>query len=80
MRNITSKHPFPNHRWSGWPGAYCHYCGHDDPTELKLAGVESGSPWYCPATQDHKYAVDSYMNPQQVNEWWKEGENIAKEV
>jgi hypothetical protein len=25
------------HRWSGWPGAHCMYCGAEDPTELALA-------------------------------------------
>ena len=26
-----------NHRWSGWPGAYCLKCGSDDPIESALA-------------------------------------------
>lgn len=25
-----------NHRWSGWPGAYCLDCGCEDPIELAL--------------------------------------------
>jgi hypothetical protein len=27
----------PEHRWSGWPGAWCLDCGCDDPRELALA-------------------------------------------
>lgn len=26
-----------NHRWSGWPGAYCLDCGTEDPIEEALA-------------------------------------------
>jgi hypothetical protein len=26
-----------NHRWSGWPGAWCLDCGQDDPAEIALA-------------------------------------------
>lgn len=25
------------HRWSGWPGAYCLDCGAQDPREIALA-------------------------------------------
>jgi hypothetical protein len=25
------------HRWSGWPGAFCLNCGQDDTTEAALA-------------------------------------------
>ena len=25
------------HRWSGWPGAFCHYCGISDPMEWAIA-------------------------------------------
>ena len=25
------------HRWSGWPGAYCPDCGMEDPYEIALA-------------------------------------------
>lgn len=25
------------HRWSGWPGAWCLDCGCDDPREIALA-------------------------------------------
>ena len=28
------------HRWDGWPGANCMYCGQEDPIELvECAGV-----------------------------------------
>ena len=27
-------------RWSGWPGAWCMWCGCADPNEIELAGVE----------------------------------------
>jgi hypothetical protein len=26
-----------NHRWSGWPGAWCLDCGRDDPVEIAIA-------------------------------------------
>jgi hypothetical protein len=26
-----------NHRWSGWPGAWCLDCGIEDPVEIALA-------------------------------------------
>ena len=26
-----------NHRWSGWPGAWCLDCGREDPLERALA-------------------------------------------
>jgi hypothetical protein len=28
---------FTNHRWSGWPGAWCLDCGLEDPIEQALA-------------------------------------------
>ena len=28
----------PEHRWSGWPGAWCQDCGAEDARELCLAG------------------------------------------
>ena len=27
------------HRWSGWPGAWCLDCGAEDPREMLLAGI-----------------------------------------
>lgn len=27
------------HFWSGWPGAFCLYCGQSDPMELEVAGL-----------------------------------------
>jgi len=26
-----------DHHWSGWPGAYCLHCGHEDPMEYAIA-------------------------------------------
>lgn len=31
------------HRWSGWPGAWCLDCGCDDPREIALADGTCGS-------------------------------------
>lgn len=28
------------HRWSGWPGAYCMYCGSEDVREICLAETD----------------------------------------
>jgi len=28
------------HRWSGWPGAFCLDCGQEDPDELIEAGFK----------------------------------------
>lgn len=25
------------HKWSGWPGAYCLKCGREDPVEIAIA-------------------------------------------
>jgi hypothetical protein len=30
----------PQHRWSGWPGAWCLDCGCEDPHEIALADGE----------------------------------------
>lgn len=32
--------PKPEHRWSGWPGAWCLDCGMGDPTEQAIADGE----------------------------------------
>jgi hypothetical protein len=55
------------HRWSGWPGAYCHYCGREDQREIALAdGVAIdniiGNP-PCPALEQEKDAIADEMNP-----------------
>ena len=65
--------PFPNHRWSSWPGAICHYCGQPDSMEVCLAGCSYNDgdniqcpnhpATICPATTEQKLAVDNYMNP-----------------
>lgn len=50
-----------NHRWSGWPGAWCVDCGIGDPAELCMAThdkldfecINCGQHWpqgRCPAT------------------------------
>ena len=55
------------HRWSGWPGAYCIYCGSEDANEVALAeGMEppfpdKNSP--CSAPQEQRDKVDKFMNP-----------------
>lgn len=50
------------HRWSGWPGAYCMYCGAEDPMELALA-----DNWFEPYTEiwdceEHKILVEKAQN------------------
>lgn len=55
---------FENHRWSGWPGAYCHYCGQPDPHEEGLADNIPRQMTTCPATKEEKMAVDRVMNPE----------------
>jgi hypothetical protein len=35
------------HRWSGWPGAYCQDCFIDDPHELCIADSSAERPCYC---------------------------------
>jgi len=35
------------HHWSGWPGAYCLHCGHDDPMEYAI-----GNCLYDPFTKE----------------------------
>ena len=62
------------HRWSGWPGAYCLYCGYADANEVALAeGFEPSSTdrnELCVASQEARDRVDRYMNP----EWFEKGE------
>jgi len=64
----TLKHPyelpfFSNHRWSGWPGAFCYYCHQHDPLELNSRGLGDGRDTTCPATDEVKLNVDRVMNP-----------------
>lgn len=40
------------HRWSGWPGAWCLDCGAEDEREICLADHDAGlrcvlGHWYC---------------------------------
>lgn len=45
------------HRWSGWPGAYCLKCGQDDLTELAIAdGVLD--PWTGEWRGDNREYID----------------------
>lgn len=60
---------FMNHRWSGWPGAWCLDCGISDPVEQALAdglyefsedgetilnpGVVTVPPCSCPDSGNH---------------------------
>lgn len=43
-----------NHRWSGWPGAFCLYCGAEDLEETAIAlgyfDIETGE-W---DTEEHR--------------------------
>lgn len=57
-----------NHRWSGWPGAHCLYCGCADPMEEELAHIpeEDRAPVICPATKEQKMVVDAALNPQEA--------------
>jgi hypothetical protein len=58
------------HRWSGWPGAYCLYCGSEDPREIALGdGIDIEEivkmpvrP--CPMLDQEQDAVDRQMNPE----------------
>ena len=62
------------HRWSGWPGAWCFYCGCEDPREVALAvagplddaEVERINSLVgpCQASAERKLAVDREMNPE----------------
>lgn len=38
------------HRWSGWPGAFCLDCGAPDPTEMALA---DGALYFDGPDMDH---------------------------
>ena len=51
------------HRWSGWPGAYCHYCMCEDPDEIALADNREAHYFDCPILDDTKNKIDKRMNP-----------------
>jgi len=68
IQMTTLKHPYAlpfcsNHRWSGWPGAFCYYCYQHDPLELKSRGLGDGRDTTCPATDETKLNVDRVMTP-----------------
>lgn len=54
------------HRWSGWPGAYCLYCGIADPLEawvaLEMKGQDDAPPadLECPVCPSYVEGVDPY--------------------
>jgi len=47
----------PEHRWSGWPGAYCLNCWIDDPMEECLA-TDDGVVAVCTSC-DEKWPLDA---------------------
>jgi len=53
------------HRWSGWPGAYCMYCGMYDPLEKAMADnwidfdKNMNIIW---DTEEHKIKVNELSN------------------
>ena len=51
-----------NHRWSGWPGAWCLDCGREDPTEwcaiehdYETCTLPECDPGKCPTPNSHNY-------------------------
>ncbi len=44
------------HRWSGWPGAYCQDCGHEDKGEHCL-----GADCKCPCHTDFWEQYNQYL-------------------
>jgi hypothetical protein len=62
-----------DHRWSGWPGAWCLDCGVHDPAEACMAEHDAidfvcakcGAHWpqdYCPKGGNH--VVDTVFCPE----------------
>lgn len=47
----------PDHRWSGWPGAWCLDCGDPDPMELALIGVKREAT---ECAEPHSHRNDPY--------------------
>ena len=64
MRNLN----FPNHRWSGWPGAYCFYCGGEDLNEICVANHNDDCNLLecqnksCPANEQEKRTIDEKLD------------------
>ena len=46
------------HRWSGWPGAWCLDCGCDDPMEVALA-----DGWDMEGPVPEKYRIGPCKEP-----------------
>lgn len=62
------------HRWSGWPGAFCLYCGTEDGDEIALADgvsvedlLKKSYNTKCVASDERKKMVDDEMNPPKGN-------------
>ena len=61
------------HRWSGWPGAFCFYCGNEDSREICLADghdldcVTCSNP-PCVVPDDKKDLIDQELNPPDLGE------------
>jgi len=60
------------HRWSGWPGAYCMLCHAEDAMEIALA-----DGWYDPIsdtwdTEEHREII---VKAQNSCPYTKEGQN-----
>jgi hypothetical protein len=51
----------PQHRWSGWPGAWCLDCGAEDANERDLAGVDGPPNGPCPEPGSRNH--DPYYHP-----------------
>lgn len=74
------------HRFSGWPGAYCLLCGAEDALEIALA-----DGWYDPCgdswdTEEHRLQVaDANNNCPHTKEgqnpytvYWEDGKFVEK--
>ena len=49
------------HRWSGWPGAYCMYCGTEDALEIAMADG------WIDFDEDGKIIFDTKEHEEEVN-------------
>lgn len=58
------------HRWSGWPGAWCLDCGAEDPVERCAA---SGHPLFCGMKACQKTEC-AEPNSHKHDPYWKEEE------
>ena len=51
------------HRWSGWPGAFCHYCGISDPMEWAIA-----NDFYDPYTHTWAETPDAIIAKEEYDD------------